>query len=162
MSRALLTEKQRAEKNARLFETVIAKLRDCQVIGTYVSMKDEADTKAIIRWCFENGKTVAVPKVNGSTLVFHIIESFDDLKAGAFGVEEPFKERPVSCKEIEFMIVPLSAYDEKNSRTGYGRGYYDSVLKQCAHTAGLAYIEQKSDLIETDPWDVPLDEIIAQ
>ena len=158
----MLTETQRAEKNARLFEKVVAKLNDVQVIGTYVSMKDEADTKAIIRWCFENGRTVAVPKVTGSTLTFHVIESFDDLKAGAFGVQEPFKDRPVACEDIGFMIVPLSAFDCRNNRTGYGRGYYDSVLKRCPHTAGLAYAEQMSELIITDPWDVPLDEIIAQ
>ena len=46
------------------------------VIGCYVSMKDEVDTFEILAWCFENHKHVCVPKVTGNTLVFYYISSF--------------------------------------------------------------------------------------
>ena len=131
------------------------------IVGCYVSMKDEADTYPIIRYCFDHGIPVAVPKVVDNTLQFHRICSFDQLKEGTFGVSEPIVSCPVAVYDITLMFVPLSSYDDACHRTGYGKGYYDSVLNECGRKIGLAYSEQKMESIETDPWDVILDEIIA-
>lgn len=77
------------------------------VIGCYVSMKDEVDTFEILAWCFENHKHVCVPKVTGNTLVFYYISSFSELQEGAFHVLEPCSQNKADLKDIDFMIVPL-------------------------------------------------------
>lgn len=159
-ARAALSREERKEKDARITKQVIEKIGDINVIGCYVSMKDEADTHEIITWCLAHNRTVCVPKVEGNTLVFHKIQSLDELAEGTFGVMEPLRDDPISPEQIGFMIVPLSAFDEKNHRTGYGRGYYDSILKRCAYKAGIGYAEQKCEEIQCDPWDVRLDEVI--
>ena len=132
-----------------------------RLIGCYVSMKDEADTLAFLAWCFSEHRPVAVPLVEGNTLTFHRISSMHDLHPGTFGVMEPSKEHEVNCSEIDLMFVPLSSFDRRNNRTGYGRGYYDSVLTSGMYKVGIAYPEQQVDAIEADPWDVPLDQILV-
>ena len=84
----------------------------------------------------------------------------DDLEEGHFHVREPKTDIIVGPEETDVMIVPLSAFDEQGHRTGYGRGYYDTILRRCRHTVGAAYSGQKTDEIETDPWDVDLDEVV--
>ena len=150
----------RAEKDRAIQKEIISMIEPVQTVGCYVSMKDEVNTWGILQDCLDKGKSVAVPKVTGNTLVFHRIRSFGDLKEGTFGVREPYRDDPVEPEDIDFMIVPLSCFDEKGNRTGYGKGYYDSILKRCPYKAGIAYSEQKTDQIEPDPWDIPLDTVI--
>ena len=150
----------RNEKNRLIADLLIEKIRDASCVGCYVPLADEADTEPVIRWCLVHHIRVAVPRVCGSTLQFLEIFSMDDLEEGHFHVREPKTDIIVGPEETDVMIVPLSAFDEQGHRTGYGRGYYDTILRRCRHTIGAAYSEQKTDEIETDPWDVDLDEVV--
>jgi 5-formyltetrahydrofolate cyclo-ligase len=160
-ARAGIPADRRMQYNEDLLRQMKQLAENRRLIGCYVSMKDEADTLAFLSWCFEQHKPVAVPLVEGNTLTFHRITSMQDLHPGTFGVLEPLKEEAVDCSEIDLMFVPLSSFDRRNQRTGYGRGYYDSVLETGMYKAGIAYPEQRVDSIDTDPWDVPLDEILV-
>lgn len=152
---------QREGYDAQITSRVIDRIRGKSMIGIYVSMKDEADTHRIIDYCFSTGIRVMVPKTVKNTLEFYEITSFDDLRKGCFGVMEPVKGSPADPACAEIMFVPLSAFDRDGHRTGYGKGYYDSVLGRCPVKIGLAYPEQETDHIETDPWDIDLDDIIT-
>lgn len=159
-ARAAITNKQRAAYDAALFVRMKALAERASMIGCYVSMKDEPDTHAFLSWCFETGKNIAVPKVEGKTLGFYQIASMEDLAPGTFGVLEPLTNTRIDPAGIDLMFVPLSSFDQNNQRTGYGKGYYDSVLRDSMYNAGIAYPEQQVDQIDADPWDVPLDEIV--
>ena len=158
--RSMIPAAERHQRSALLLEKLIPYLEKYDVIGCYVSMKDEAETDGIIRYCFDHGKKIAVPKVNGSTLEFCLIRSYDDLSPGCFGVMEPQKGERIDPADIELMIVPLSSFDTHGHRTGYGKGYYDSVLTPDQKKIGIAFAEQYVNEIEADPWDVALDEIV--
>ena len=153
-----------AETRRRYDASLLWKMKNCAegagLIGCYVSMREEPDTRAFLSWCFETGKAVSVPKVEGNTLQFYRIHSFADLAPGCFGVEEPVHGEPVDHSAIDRMFVPLSSFDRRSHRTGYGKGYYDSVLLPSMKTIGIAYPEQYVERIDTDPWDVPLDIIL--
>lgn len=159
-NRSLLTPEQRERKSRDIFIQTLNVIHDAQMVGCYVSMKDEVSTDEILHYCFIMRIPVCVPKVEDHTLSFYEIASRDDLGPGVFGTEEPVTKKKVNLSDIDVMLVPLSSYDEENNRTGYGKGYYDSVLKACSCKIGLAFEEQKVDCIETDPWDVKLDQII--
>lgn len=159
-ARASIPAEERSRRCAHLTERMKPYLDKYDIIGCYVSMKDEADTYGILNDCFIKKKTVCVPRVQGNTLIFMGITSLDDLEPGSFGVMEPVNGRIIDPKDIELMIIPLSAYDEMNHRTGYGKGYYDSILNDHQYKLGIAFREQKVSLIETDPWDITLDEVI--
>ena len=159
-ARKSLPEEQRRRYDSSLLKQMIACAKDAELTGCYVSMKDEPDTHAFLRWCFENETPVCVPRVCGNTLTFHRIRSFSELNEGTFGVMEPSGAEELSISSIDLMFVPLSAFDEDHNRTGYGRGDYDSVLLPSMRKIGIAYPEQKVDHIDADPWDIPLDRIL--
>ena len=92
---------------------------------------------------------------------FYKIKSNDDLVPAPFGLLEPNVTEMIPVQKIDMMIVPLSSYDSKNHRTGYGKGYYDSVLGNCINKIGIAFQEQEVDQIDVEPHDVTLDEIIV-
>lgn len=99
--------------------------------------------------------------MTGNTLVFYYISSFSELQEGAFHVLEPYSQNKADLKDIDFMIVPLSSYDLSFHRCGYGKGYYDSILRECRYKAGIAFHEQCVDGIEVEPFDVSLDYVIS-
>ena len=161
LARSLLSDEQRRIKDRKITARVIEKIAPYQIIGCYVSMRDEVSTIEILQWCFDHDKQIAVPKVTGNTLVFHRIREPADLAPGTFGVLEPVRDDPVAVEDIGFMIVPLSAFDEHNNRTGYGRGYYDSVLSAGMDAVGIIFRGQLVDRIDADPWDVKLSRVIT-
>ena len=160
-ARAAISQTQRIHDQNSLFRQMKEKCADYDVIGCYVSMKEEADTHAFLAWALEHGKRIAVPKVRDNTLDFYEIHSFDELSPGCFSVLEPKGGLLVKPEEIDLMFVPLSSFDEDCRRTGYGKGFYDSVLSDSMHKVGVAFCEQKVDRIESSPNDVRLDEVLT-
>ena len=160
-ARALLSLKERSEKSHTVCQEVISRIHAGMIIGCYVSVKDELDTSEILEFCFANNISVCVPKVVENTLQFYKIKSSHDLVPAPFGLLEPNVTEMIPVQKIDMMIVPLSSYDSKNHRTGYGKGYYDSVLGNCINKIGIAFQEQEVDQIDVEPHDVTLDEIIS-
>ena len=160
-ARALLSLKERNQKSRVVSQEVISRIHAGMVIGCYVSIKDELNTSEILKYCFANNITVCVPKVVENTLQFYKIKSYDDLVPAPFGLLEPNVTEMIPVQRIDMMIVPLSSYDSKNHRTGYGKGYYDSVLLNCRNRIGVAFQEQEVDQIDVESHDITLDEIIS-
>ena len=160
-ARALLSLKERSKKSHTVCQEVISRIHAGMIIGCYVSVKDELDTSEILEFCFANNISVCVPKVVENTLQFYKIKSSHDLVPAPFGLLEPNVTEMIPVQKIDMMIVPLSSYDSKNHRTGYGKGYYDSVLCNCINKIGIAFQEQEVDQIDVEPHDVTLDEIIV-
>ena len=67
-SRSFLTEKERRDFSDAIRRQVTEMIRDCRIVCIYVSKDDEADTSALILWCFEQGIGVAAPRVCGDSL----------------------------------------------------------------------------------------------
>ena len=160
-ARALLSLKERSKKSHTACQEVISRIHAGMIVGCYVSVKDELDTSEILEFCFANNISVCVPKVVENTLQFYKIKSSHDLVPAPFGLLEPNVTEMIPVQKIDMMIVPLSSYDSKNHRTGYGKGYYDSVLGNCINKIGIAFQEQEVDQIDVEPHDVTLDEIIS-
>ena len=160
-ARALFSLKERSKKSHTACQEVISRIHAGMIVGCYVSVKDELDTSEILEYCFANNITVCVPKVVGKTLQFYRIHSYHDLMPAHFGLLEPKSMVMIPVREINMMVVPLSSYDSKNHRTGYGKGYYDSVLSNCINKIGVAFKEQEVDQIDVESHDITLDEIIV-
>ena len=160
--RSLLSETEREEYSRKIQEHVIDRIRKDDVIGCYVSMRDEVSTESIIQHCLKEGIRICVPVTKGDTLEFIAIRPETIWKKSRFGVMEPVSGEVIPPEEITWMIVPLSSFDEKGNRTGYGKGFYDRILGKCSHASGIAFHVQKMPEIEADPWDVRLTEIITE
>jgi len=127
-------------------------------IGVYISMDHEVDTRRLIEWCLLNQKKVYVPKIVDQHMIFIEIHSLVDCSINKMGILEPIINTPTS-DEIELMIVPMLAYNERNYRLGYGKGYYDQYLKTSnAYRLGICF----SMNFEPELFEQEHDEKLAQ
>lgn len=136
------------------------------IIFTYVSVKDEPDTRGIIHAALVNGKAVAVPLcVEDNNMEFYLIKSADDLVKGKYGLFEPDKTK---CKKVEpteesLCIVPGLSFDAKGFRLGKGGGYYDRFLKDFKGTsAGLCYHSFLRLQLPAESFDIPVDITVTE
>lgn len=119
----------RASADGRVFERLLPLLEGCSSVFTYVSTEIEVDTRQLMRWCFEHGKTVAVPVSGDSELTFYPVRSFDELSVGRFNILEPTCRTSQAVPDKDSLcIVPALCCDRSGLRLGYGRGYYDRFL----------------------------------
>ena len=140
-------------------------------VFTYLSVGEEVDTRGIIRDAWSQGKTVAVPRcVPGTrTMEWHVIESFDNLEPGSFGIEEPPANPsmlidPTTAGPLDIAIVPALSFDAHGFRLGYGGGFYDVFLPTFAGVPiGLCRNAQMStEPLPTDVTDVPVPFVVTE
>ncbi len=160
-ARKEIAAEDRALLDSELFKQAIDLLPSCHTIGCYVSLKEEAGTALIIDWCLKHRIAAALPVVIGDELQFRELQRKEDLVKDRFGIYVPSNGRLVLPEEMDLIFVPLTSFDDKGNRTGFGRGYYDRYLSRCRMKIGLAYACQKVDQIETDADDIRLDMIMT-
>ena len=121
----------------------------------YADYHHEVKTDYIIRAAWEAGKQVAVPKVVGKEMVFHLLTDFEQLKPGYFGIPEPVSGKAVDWDDA-LMIMPGVAFDRKNHRIGYGGGFYDRYLEKHPglDTVALAFDFQIKDQVPCEITDI--------
>lgn len=137
-----------------------------KIINTYVSLKDEVDTRFIIYHSLIQGKRVFSPIIFKNELKFGEIYSFNDLEYGPFGILQPKKVSRVSYDLFDLIIVPGIAFDCRGYRIGYGKGYYDRFLKNVKRgiKIGIIFEELLMDAFPFEPevYDQKVDIIITE
>ena len=90
----------------------------------------------------------------------------DPLVVNKFGMLEPGLSNKIISPN--FMLVPLLAFDNKNNRLGYGKGFYDRFLnkflkiKKKITTIGVAFSFQKYNKLPVSNLDIKLDYILTE
>ena len=75
-------------------------------------------------------------------------------------INEPDIGFNVDAEEIDLIIVPLICFDKKGFRVGYGKGFYDKLLKNCRSDClkiGLSYFPPIEKIADLGNFDVKLD-----
>ena len=81
-----------------------------------------------------------------------------------FNILEPVSKEVIDPQLIDVVFVPLLAFDTKGYRVGYGKGYYDRYLTQCAQDVvkiGFSYFEAIDAIDDVNDYDVPLNYCIS-
>ncbi len=139
--------------------------RRSKAVFMFCSIAGEVSTKAIMEYCWENGKIVCIPRCGqGHTMVAHQILTPDDCVSGKFGIPEPTEHCPVMAQDaLDLVLVPCLAADKHGNRIGYGGGYYDRYLQKCTAAAIVLcpsrYVLQE---VPTEPFDYPCNKIITE
>lgn len=139
-------------------------------IMLYLSFNKEVNTYPLIKWCFDNGKTVIAPyciQDKREIVPFKITNLTSDLAKSTFGVMEPKHDllEKANIEDIDLILVPGVVFDVNCNRIGFGAGYYDRFLPKITKNTpaiGIAYDYQIIDEIPAGKYDVPLDFIITE
>ena len=139
--------------------------QDAEIVFAYMDCKNEVQTKKVIEQCWKEGKKIAVPKVFGEVMKYYLINSYEDLEDGYFGIREPKHE---SLQEIEcedgLMILPGVAFDESRHRVGYGGGFYDRYLEAHPNMKKIAFAFefQMFPQVPFESFDIKPEKIITE
>jgi 5-formyltetrahydrofolate cyclo-ligase len=140
-------------------------------IGLYRSDVGEAPSASYIRFFFERGHPIALPRVTtlDKPMEFRLhTDPYEesDLESGVWGLRQPRIEAPVVVPEVLFM--PLIGFTAKGDRLGQGGGYYDRTLAQLRAGArrppfvGLAFSIQEVAHVPMESHDQRLDAILTE
>ena len=167
--RAALSEKEVIAKS----EIIISKLEElpefkpAKNILCYVSFSTEVETIPFIKkYLLTKSKNILVPKMIGNKLRLFRINSFSDLAPGNFNILEPVNGKEFDAAQLtweDIILVPGLAFDIAHDRLGYGKGYFDRLLKDTkARKIAIAFELQILTKLPTENHDVKVDRIITE
>jgi len=148
--------------------TGFPEIREASVLMVFLSFGSEVRTDGIIRWGWENGKRIVVPRCfpEERRLMPCLLSDFSELETGHYGIREPKAGlvRAVPAGQVDVVLVPAVAFDRRGHRVGYGGGYYDRFLPEVPKGVriGVAFCCQIIDDIPADPQDIPVKRIVTE
>lgn len=143
----------REQKSKRIANGLIHSglLSNANVIACFISFRSEVDTTPLIESFWALGKTVVVPKVVESMMIFYPIFPDSPYRISPLGIKEPINVSPIDHDTIDLVIVPGLAFDIKGHRLGYGGGYYDKFLS--TYTATPVAVAFEKQIVDDVPYD---------
>jgi len=101
-----------------------------------------------------------LPVIDSKTTLKHVLyESSEQIKVTEWGIPEPQYGETIAASELDLVLVPLLAVDQKGYRVGYGKGFYDRFLSSCGKNCqfiGLSYFDPIPQILDTHDGDVRL------
>ena len=163
-------ERALAEKNtAAHFINTYGEL-DFGKVSIYFPIKNEVPTETITRYIKELGKKCFLPLIdkdlNNKEMKFSEFTNEASLVKNKFNIPESLNSPLVIASELELVIMPLVAFDNKGYRLGMGQGYYDFTFKNFQLNKkqvilGLAYDFQKTESCYPEEHDLKMDAVIC-
>ncbi len=146
--------------------------RHSRRIAAYVGFDSELDSGPIIAAALGAGKKIYLPVIdNRKRMGFAHFDEDTELHTNQFGILEPVAGpgHLINPRWLDLVIAPLVAFNANGCRLGMGAGYYDKCFSFLLRRrmwrkpmmVGFAYEFQRDDMLEPQPWDVPLDCIIT-
>ncbi len=133
----------------------------------YFPVRNEVDCMPAIERAFREGKKVFLPRIRGKEFQVVGVKNFGELEKmprGAFGIPEP-AGRKTALEKIGLIVVPGVAFDLQGHRLGYGKGFYDALLrrkKAGSVAAGLCYTQFLVEKLPVSKWDKRVNAIITE
>ncbi|WNB93538.1 5-formyltetrahydrofolate cyclo-ligase [Bacillus sp. NEB1478] len=164
-----IEENERKERSIKISKLLLQTLqwKKSKCIGITISRNFELDTSMIIEMAWKEGKTICVPKCykENRKMEFRELHSFEDLENVYMDLYEPKvdKTEVIQPERIDLLVVPGLVFDRSGYRIGYGGGYYDRYLANFnGNTVSLAFIDQISENLPHEKFDIPVEQIISE
>ncbi|NLS05572.1 5-formyltetrahydrofolate cyclo-ligase [Rhizobium sp. P32RR-XVIII] len=136
-------------------------------VSGFMPIRSEADIRPLMGRFQARGARLCVPAIlDKQTIVFRELVRGAPLIATGFGTSGPPADAAVLDPEI--MLVPLSAFDDRGHRIGYGAGYYDRAIDRLRQKGmhpkliGIAFDCQEVAHVPDEPHDISLDAILTE
>ncbi len=167
-----LSENERHIQESEVLEMVAAgtEWAFSEWIFGYLSMNGEFNLDALLDRAVNEGKKIALPRVDGSELRFIQVQDMHTAwEIHPYGMREPRDEGlyvdPALCAEDGLlMLVPGLCFDLEGYRLGYGGGFYDRLLSGLrpysrVKSAACFFRQQLVDAVPREAHDRRLDRL---
>jgi 5-formyltetrahydrofolate cyclo-ligase len=163
-----MSEADRHARSAAACRLVVgtAEFDAARVVMLYLSTPTEVDTAPLALKCWQNNKSVVVPKVTWDQRRMLPVEisSLKDAMTMTGPVREPVSGKPIPLDLIDLVVVPGLGFTPKGFRIGRGMGFYDRFLAQpefVGLSCGLAFEAQVVADIPVLDHDMPLSMLVT-
>ena len=139
-----------------------------KTVLAYVSFRQEPDLSRLFAETSKEGTKIwGFPRCVEKSLIWHQWKPGELLQTGAYGIWEHHADLPIiSPLEVDLILVPSVACDQRGYRLGYGGGYYDRMLSsaewQSIPTLGILFDYAYLTELPIDDWDQPLKGICTE
>ncbi len=145
----------------RLIETLGAR-----TISAYLSLPDEPDTRAFLRWADGAGIRVLLPIIRPDGLLDWAQHDGTETVEATLGVPQPTTEAlpPTVLDEVDLMLIPATAAGRDGSRLGGGRGFFDKTIAAMAECPPVYAVVHDDELFDSVPhaaYDQPVDGVVT-
>lgn len=166
--RKALSADERSEKSLQIAALFFQNfdLNQIQYLHCFLPIEKfgEINTKLIIERIWRDFPHVQllVPRVNFKTQEIENLKfsAETELIKSRFEIHEPAHDEMVEAVKIDLVIVPLLCFDVRGYRVGYGKGFYDKLLKKCRADClktGVSYFQPIAEISDVHDGDVKLD-----
>ena len=133
-------------------------------IAVYVGIDGEVDLSAISAHARSSNKSIFAPVLAQNGLRFVETGTRRGFRRNRFGIPEPGGGRRIDPRELDVVLTPLVAFDNRGYRLGMGKGYYDRCFGFLRRRTrwrkpkliGIGFDFQKIEKLVPRYWDVPL------
>jgi 5-formyltetrahydrofolate cyclo-ligase len=137
------------------------------VVSGFLPIRSEIDARPLMSAIRALGCTLCLPAVVSRTeIVFRRFDRNIALAPAGFGTLAPPADAEIMTPSV--MLVPLSAFDERGHRIGYGAGHYDrAIARQVAagktpRLIGLGFACQLVARVPDEVHDRALDMMLTE
>jgi len=170
--RDLLSKEELIEKSSEIKKKVfeLKEFKKAKTIFSYISFKSEVRTSELIKESLKKKKRIIIPITDfkQNKLYLSEIKDFEkELEPTLIGLFQPKREflRPVNAKELDLIIVPGIAFDEKGNRIGSGKGFFDKFLSELPKkipVIALAFESQLAKEVPCECHDMKVEKIVTE
>ena len=147
-------------------------------VALYAAMGSEVSLDELARFAYARGWRVCFPAMvqvgDAVTMRFLAVDQAAYKRKDAAFFAHPARAIPegsaelagfasVALEGLDFMVVPMVAFDDAGMRLGYGGGNYDRALaglRPDACAVGAAFTEQRVACVPAEPHDRALERIV--
>ncbi len=137
-------------------------------VAIYAASGGEPDLRAVFDRGRAEGKTLLLSRCRDDRqLELGVVERWDDLVGGRFGLlEPPVTARFVPHEAVDVILVPCVAVDARGGRLGRGGGWYDRMLAGGsgggARLVAVAHAFQCVERVPVGEHDRPVDGVATE
>jgi 5-formyltetrahydrofolate cyclo-ligase len=161
----------------------VSAVAEAGTLMAFLSLPTEIDTWPVIRWAWERGKRVAIPRIEPGadaeqgppdrrSMAAVLLEEADvpeasghpAVRPGPLGILDAPDAPIVPPGEIDVVLLPCQAVDRRGNRLGKGGGFYDRFLAQPdlrAARIAIGFREQVLDEVPVAGHDQPIDMVVT-
>lgn len=174
--RKLFKEK-RSELSSNEVESISKKIRlklirhfdfSKKLVNVFLPIQrfNEIDLTPLLDEVIKNDGEICLNKADfkTNTITPYLCSTVSNIKLNSYGIPEPNQGIIVQQNNIDYVLVPLLAFDKKGFRVGYGKGFYDDFLANCKKESifiGVNHFNEASVIDDIGGHDIPLDYIVT-